>query len=1056
MNPQTPPVRSGLLNTLMSASIRAMLLAAAVPSGAAAHAVVDGRPSVTWERTTDKDANGQHATVFGLIHIFGNAVHATPEAHRSKCSDGAWRERSFPPAGVWCRQSVWAWVAMGEACPTPPDDLTWTQGRIHTYGTDITPRDARTGRTAPFAAGHVLSAGKRSCWTARESSGAETSPWAPFVWFDVDEDGRIVATSGKNPDPGPERHVLPLVMSVEAGPALQGFVRIINHSNEAGTVRIEAVDDAGVRFGPVTLDVGAWRTVHFNSNDLEEGNPDKGLSGGVGDGEGNWRVELTTTLDIEPNAYMRTSDGFLTSMHDWVVEGGPRRYHVPFFNPASNSKRSLLRITNMADARATVEIDGRDDSGEPAESGARLTLGPRRTVTLTARTLEEGTGWLDGRFGDGAGKWHLYVSADQPIQIMNLLRSPTGHIANLSTTTKVADRMLVREPSACGDSSAVVSIPDAGLRGAIEEALGKTVGAAITQGELAGLTVLYADSREIQSLAGLECAIGLSNLDLTANRISDLTPLAGLTALEVLVLDGNPISDLSPLSGLTGLSKLLLQTLTLQPLPISDLSPLSGLTGLTVLWVDGKISDLSPLSGLTALTELALQGSQISDLSPLSGLTGLSKLYLFGNQISDLSPLSGLSALSTLSLSVNQISDLAPLSGLAALSDLALYGNQISDISPLSGLSVLSTLNLSVNQISDLTPLSGLTALSYLRLRGNQISDITPLSGLTALSRLELPNNQISDISPLVRNSGLGAGDRLLLVANPLNAISRYTHIPALRARGVDVTFPTQGMQGWISAGGGHTCGVRDSGTVACWGLNDYGESTPPAGKFISVSAGVDHSCGVRDTGTVACWGWDGSGQHPPPAGKFLSVSAGSFHTCGVRDSGAVACWGQNYSGQSTPPAGKFISVSAGEGNTCGVRDTGTVACWGWDGFGESTPPAGTFVSVSAGGAHTCGVRDSGSVACWGYGGWGQSTPPAGSFVSVSAGGNYTCGVRDSGTVACWGLNDYGESTPPAGKFISVSAGWWHTCGILESGSVVCWGDNDDGQSTPPAGRFLP
>ena len=29
----------------------------------------------------------------------------------------------------------------------------------------------------------------------------------------------------------------------------------------------------------------------------------------------------------------------------------------------------------------------------------------------------------------------------------------------------------------------------------------------------------------------------------------------------------------------------------------------------------------------------------------------------------------------------------------------------------------------------------------------------------------------------------------------------------------------------------------------------------PPLGKFISVSAGGFHSCGIRDTGSVDCWG---------------------------------------------------------------------------------------------------------------------------------------------------------------------------------------------------------
>ena len=89
-------------------------------------------------------------------------------------------------------------------------------------------------------------------------------------------------------------------------------------------------------FGPVFLSLGAKETRHFNSWDLEQGNPIKGLSSGVGVGvgEGNWRLEFETMLDIEPLAYVRTTDGFLTSMHEVVpARGDSMSHHVPIFNP---------------------------------------------------------------------------------------------------------------------------------------------------------------------------------------------------------------------------------------------------------------------------------------------------------------------------------------------------------------------------------------------------------------------------------------------------------------------------------------------------------------------------------------------------------------------------------------------------------------------------------------------------------------------------------------------------------------------------------------------------
>ena len=235
------------------------------------------------------------------------------------------------------------------------------------------------------------------------------------------------------------KHTLPLVMSA-SNPIQQGFVRIINHSNEVGTVQIHAIDDSGQRFAPISLDLEAKASAHFNSDDLESGNADKGLSGGVGDGDGDWRLELETTLDIEPLGYIRTEDGFVTSMHDFVMQGASMRYHVPLFNPGSNQGQvSQLRLINMSDTENEVTIVGLDDDGEPAEDNVRLTLQGDGARTVTAQELESGGSDLIGRFGDGAGKWHLFVEAEHPVQLLNMLRSPTGNLTNLSTSTSDRD-----------------------------------------------------------------------------------------------------------------------------------------------------------------------------------------------------------------------------------------------------------------------------------------------------------------------------------------------------------------------------------------------------------------------------------------------------------------------------------------------------------------------------------------------------------------------------------------------------------------------------------------
>ena len=252
-------------------------------------------------------------------------------------------------------------------------------------------------------------------------------------------DGTATGTIMDDDMPGAAHHV-PFFVAGSDPLGRQSFARIINHSGEAGDVRIDAFDDEGSAYGSSTLTIGADETVHFNSRDLETGNADKGLTGATGPGRGRWRLELVSTLDIEVLAYLRTDDGFVTSMHD-VVPHSETGHHVVFFNPGNNSSQvSRLRLINRGTETVEVTIEGFDGAGESPGTEVRLTVPARAARAVTASELEseEGRGEalqdLDGALGDGAGKWRLVVTSEQPIQVMNLLASPTGHLTNLSTS----------------------------------------------------------------------------------------------------------------------------------------------------------------------------------------------------------------------------------------------------------------------------------------------------------------------------------------------------------------------------------------------------------------------------------------------------------------------------------------------------------------------------------------------------------------------------------------------------------------------------------------------
>ena len=224
-----------------------------------------------------------------------------------------------------------------------------------------------------------------------------------------------------------------------AAASRQSFARIVNRSPEAGTVRVAATDDSGRRTRVFTIPIDGHQALHFNSDDLENGNADKGIAG-VGAGTGHWRLSFESRLDIQVLAYMHTEDGFLTALHDVVGESearsgrwqrGRAEHQVPLLNPGSNARQeSVLRIVNVGDigdaAVTSVTIRGHDDAGREGGGAVRITLRRDEALMLTAQQLE------DMGLGDGSGKWRLSVTATNPVILMSLMRTRTGHLTNLS------------------------------------------------------------------------------------------------------------------------------------------------------------------------------------------------------------------------------------------------------------------------------------------------------------------------------------------------------------------------------------------------------------------------------------------------------------------------------------------------------------------------------------------------------------------------------------------------------------------------------------------------
>ena len=224
---------------------------------------------------------------------------------------------------------------------------------------------------------------------------------------------------------------VPLVPGA-SNPVRQGMVRFSNQSPQAGQVQITAIDDAGRRSVPLMLDMEAGESVSLTSRDLERGNRMKGLSGGAGPGAGDWRLEVSSELEMEVRAYAHGVGGAMNDL-DAVAPVVDGIHQVPLFNPADGTgATSALRLVNRGGEALRAWIAGTDDAGFSPGAGVSVDIPAGASMRLNAADLEAGAHGLRGALGDGQGHWRLRVASTGDLAVMSLLEGADGALANLS------------------------------------------------------------------------------------------------------------------------------------------------------------------------------------------------------------------------------------------------------------------------------------------------------------------------------------------------------------------------------------------------------------------------------------------------------------------------------------------------------------------------------------------------------------------------------------------------------------------------------------------------
>ena len=227
----------------------------------------------------------------------------------------------------------------------------------------------------------------------------------------------------------------------------------------------------------------------------------------------------------------------------------------------------------------------------------------------------------------------------------------------------------------------------------------------------------------LSTVAGLENAQNLVNLDLSNNTVRNLKPLALLINLRTLDLNHNAVTGLS------------------------DLRALSKLEVLDVSY--NSVTSIDPIATCVNLTSLNASHNQLTALSTISNLSALSALDVSYNALSDISILGNCLTLKELNLSKNAISDISALAALNNLEILSFANNQVTALPAWTAECKLRSIDGAYNQITSISGLKYLDSLTHIFMDYNALTSVDAIADCYSLVQINVYGNAIENVDAL-------------------------------------------------------------------------------------------------------------------------------------------------------------------------------------------------------------------------------------------------------------------------------------------------------------------
>ncbi|KAK6158977.1 hypothetical protein DH2020_006291 [Rehmannia glutinosa] len=270
-------------------------------------------------------------------------------------------------------------------------------------------------------------------------------------------------------------------------------------------------------------------------------------------------------------------------------------------------------------------------------------------------------------------------------------------------------------------------------------------------------TVLDLTSCQLRDLGSVELPPSLTELDLTANRLTALDPrISQLSNLKKLSLRQNllnddgvlPLSTWHSISALQGAVSYTAEVFCQCMCGMHDEYGNERKIGELVLR-DNQLKKIPDVSIFKMLLVFDISFNEISSLSGLSKVSNtLKELYVSKNEVTKMEEIEHFHELQILELGSNKLRVMENLQNLSFLQELWLGRNRIRAIN-LCGLKCIKKLSLQSNRLTSMAGLEECVALEELYLSHNGIAKMEGLSTLVNLRVLDVSSNKLTEINDI-------------------------------------------------------------------------------------------------------------------------------------------------------------------------------------------------------------------------------------------------------------------------------------------------------------------